>query len=199
MVSNGGVIGKASGLGTGTTPAQTTAITSSGDFTTTSGSGSIEADVLVVGGGGGAGNYCGGAGAGGLCYDPGRNLTKGTAYEITIGAGGAGTGSHTDGLAGNITHGSDTTFDNGGTTITAEGGGFAFDDWCGQGGSGGGGGDGGNTSGTDYPSTVSGYPGESYGASTQGDSGGAEGFGNAGGPGVEDLGAGLGGGAVRMQ
>ena len=37
MVSNGGVIGKASGLGTGTTPAQTTAITSSGDFTTASG------------------------------------------------------------------------------------------------------------------------------------------------------------------
>lgn len=180
MVSNGGIIGLGSQISSTTTPAGNQIVkTSSGNVTISAGVST--ADVLVVGGGGGGGSYAGGAGAGGLCYQPGRSVSPGT-IAVTIGAGGAGGGNHAEGLLGEVTRGEDTEFDTGGTTINAEGGGFAFDDWCSDGGSGGGSGDTGHNS-NDFAPGMDGYPDETSLSATQGDSGGATGFGNDGAPG----------------
>lgn len=114
-------------------------------------------DVLVVAGGGGYHFtplvYYSQAcgGAGGLCYQTGRSISSGTTYTVTIGGGG-----------GQEAPGSNSIFD----TITALGGGMG----CGgSGGSGGGG-----------------YWNDDWvyvpaGLATQRDSGGATGYGNAGG------------------
>jgi hypothetical protein len=51
----------------------------------------ITADFLVVaGGGGGAFDNGGGGGAGGLLFQSDRAVNVGTAYTVTVGAGGAG-------------------------------------------------------------------------------------------------------------
>ena len=62
--------------------------TSSGTFTP---SFSGEVEVLIVAGGGGGGNdNAGGGGAGGVFYSPSVAVSSGTAYTITVGAGGTG-------------------------------------------------------------------------------------------------------------
>jgi len=191
MVSNGGIIGLGSQISTVNTPAGNQIVkTASGNITISGGVST--ADVLVVGGGGGGGSYCGGAGAGGLAYQSGRSVSPGT-IAVTIGAGGAGGGNHAEGLLGAVTRGEDTEFDTGGTTITAEGGGFAFNDRCSDGGSGGGSGWTGHQ-GQDFISTMDGYPDETSMSSTQGNSGGATGFGSAGAPGNRWGGSNTGGG-----
>ena len=189
MVSNGGIIGKASGLGTTTVPGATENITSTQDWTSPAGTTSIE--VLVVGGGGGAGSYGGGAGAGGVSYQPGRPITANTAYEVVIGAGGTGGGNHAEGLAGNMSWGEDSTFGAAPTQIVSEGGGIAWDDSGFPGGSGAGGGEWGGTDAhpnLNVPQHHT-FPGPSpYGGAgyekgfegTQGDTGGATGFGGDG-------------------
>ena len=130
--------------------------TTSGTFTVSAGS--LLCDVLVVGGGGGGGGMHpsefyggGGGGAGGVCVQVGRIVTNG-AYSVTVGAGGT-----------NRASGSDSVFD----SITAKGGGRGGDnssDNEGNGGSGGG----------------CGANQNDYGHTTQGDSGGATGYGNDG-------------------
>ena len=72
-------------------------------------------NVLVVAGGGGGGAYfAGGGGAGGIVNDTAHTITSGTAYTVTVGAGGSGSSS------GAGSKGSDSVFH----TITANGGGF---------------------------------------------------------------------------
>jgi hypothetical protein len=130
----------------------------SGTFTPTA---AISADVLVVAGGGGAGQYTGTpGGAGGLSWQSGRSLSSGTGYTCTVGAGGVGAVGVSNG-----TSGGNSVFD----TITSYGGGYGVGGGAGAaGGSGGGGG----------------FGGAAGGASTQTSNGGATGYGNAGGTGA---------------
>ena len=153
--------------------------TSSGTFTPSQ---NLTADVLVIAGGGGGGSdKGGGGGAGGVCYQAGRLLTASTALTCTVGAGGAGGTSGQKGVTGG-----NSVFD----TITSLGGG-------------GGGGD--NGGGGGYRDGVSGGSGGgpsrngSIGSTTQGNSGGATGYGNNSGSGNEGTGsiyAGGGGGGA---
>ncbi len=162
-----------------------TQFTSTGSNTWTCPAGVTSIDVLAVGGGGGGGRNSlqgGGGGAGGLVYAENYSVTPGVEYDITIGAGGAGT----TGTATNGANGSDTVFnvnaEGGGATITAigGGGGAGFHEGS-NGGSGGGG-----------------QPGRNGGNATQGNSGGGTGYGNNGaagysGGGTDDHGGGGGG------
>jgi hypothetical protein len=76
---------------------------------------------LIVGGGGGGGcRFGGGGGAGGVIYGY-ANLVQGTAYTITVGAGGAG--ATTDSTSGNS--GTNSSISGGGTTTAYGGGGGA--------------------------------------------------------------------------
>jgi hypothetical protein len=112
---------------------------------------SYSADYLVVaGGGGGGGNGAGGGGAGGL-LNSSATLTTGTAYTVTIGAGGPFD-----------TSGSNSVF--GSNTATAGGKGGSLLTGGVAGGSGGGGGSSYNGSGT---------PAGGSGTSGQGNAGGA--------------------------
>ena len=78
--------------------------TSGGDFTVTSGSGTIE--VLVIGGGGGGGgNGGGGGGAGGYLYETTYPVTPQT-YPVTVGVGGLGG----DGTGSAATNGGNSSF-----------------------------------------------------------------------------------------
>jgi len=106
--------------------------------------------LIVAGGGGGGARGAGGGGAGG--YITGTiNLTGGTVYTASVGAGGAG---GPNGSAG--TQGSNSTF-TGLTTAIGGGGGGAYVTAASSGGSGGGGGDNeGGSSGT----AASGTPGQ---------------------------------------
>jgi len=87
-------------------------------FTPTSTMGPVA--YLIVGGGGGGGcRFGGGGGAGGVVYGY-ATLTNGTAYTITVGAGGAGASTDTtSGVAGT----SSSISSSGGGTTTAYGGG----------------------------------------------------------------------------
>lgn len=140
---------------------------------------SLTCDVLVVAGGGGGGRrHGGGGGAGGVSYQAGRSVPVAT-YNITVGGGGAGGGAASPGATG-----TNSVFD----TITSNGGGG------GGGGSNsaltGGAGGGGSGFSTFKPGA----------AATQGNTGGATGYGFAGGSGndtTNNLGGGGGGsGAV---
>ena len=133
------------------------AFLNSGTFTPAT---ALTADVLVVAGGGGGGYFGGGGGgAGGLCYQTGRSILA-TSNTVTVGAGGAG-GSQ-DGNPGTV--GSNSVFD----TITSNGGGGGYNAGASLVGGGSGGGAG-------WQATYAG------GVATQGNSGGATGYGNAGG------------------
>ena len=133
------------------------AFINSGTFTPAT---ALTADVLVVAGGGGGGYFGGGGGgAGGLCYQTGRSILA-TSNTVTVGAGGAG-GSQ-DGNPGTV--GSNSVFD----TITSTGGGGGYNAGASLVGGGSGGGAG-------WQATYAG------GVATQGNSGGATGYGNAGG------------------
>lgn len=107
---------------------QTVIITSTQSWTAPSGVSKI--NLLLVGGGGGggystlAGIVCGGGGGGGVVAGD-FNVTSGTSYTVTLGAGGS-----------QSTNGGDTTF---GSIATAKGGGFGASGE-GRGGSGGSGG-----------------------------------------------------------
>lgn len=134
--------------------------------------GSLTADVLVVAGGGGSGyaaNVPGGGGAGGVSYHAGRTIPVGTITATIGGAGSPGA------------NGGNSVFD----TITSNGGGYGASESnqnANSGGSGGGGT----------------YDRSAGGASTQTNTGGAIGYGNAGGSGGSSGGAypaGGGGGA----
>jgi len=122
-------------------------------------------EVLVVGGGGAGDNdHGGGGGAGGVLYHPGKSITAGTSYSVSIGEGGSGNSGVP--LAGN-----NTVFDN----LTAYGGGRGStlnSDAGGAGGSGGGGG-----------GANAGVGTRAGGGATQTSMNGATGYGNAGGTG----------------
>ena len=143
------------------------AFLASGTFTPAVG---LSCDVLVVAGGGGGGsNGGGGGGAGGLSYQTSRSVSA--ASTVTIGSGGA-----------SQTSGTNSVFD----TITSNAGGGGASGVPGQNASNGGSGGGGR-----YVTYTAG------GTSTQGNTGGATGFGFAGGTGVNyGWGAGAGGGGA---
>jgi hypothetical protein len=121
---------------------------------------SLSCDVLVVAGGGGGGRrHGGGGGAGGVSYQSGRSVTA-TTYNITVGGGGAGGGAASPGATA-----SNSVFD----TITSNGGG---------------GGGGGNNVGLNGGSGGGGSGFSIYvtpGTATQGNTGGATGYGFNGG------------------
>ena len=173
-----------------------TSFTTPGANTWTCPAGVTEVQLLVVAGGGGGGggvNAGGGAGGGGLLEDASYTVVPGTVYDITVGAGGAGTpAGFTNGV-----NGSDSVWnvnaEGSGATQTAVGGGGGgtaqpTDNGVGSdGGSGGGG--------AFYGAAGAG------GSATQGDSGGGTGYGFGGGSGftsgANDQGGGGGGaGAV---
>ena len=147
--------------------------------------GTVEA-LVVAGGGGGGGSTAGGGGGGGVLYNSGLSVSGGTAYPVTVGAGGAGSRKADDGVPNN-TNGENSVF----STLTAIGGGYGFSGKASAGSrvanSGGSGGGAGYYSGNDILISAPGY-----GTSGQGYSGGAvtavaewggAGGGGAGGPG----------------
>ena len=120
------------------------AFTSTGSDTWTCPTGVTSAEILVVAGGGGGGfQYGGGGGAGGIVHHSTYSVTAGVVYDLTVGAGGAG--SRADSAAG--TSGSDSVWnvnaEGSGSTMTAVGGGGGASRDSGEeardGGSGGGG------------------------------------------------------------
>jgi hypothetical protein len=122
-------------------------------------------EVLVVGGGGAGDNdHGGGGGAGGVLYHPGKSITAGTSYSVSIGEG----GSANNGIP---LAGSNTVFDN----LTAYGGGRGSTTNADSGGAGGSGGGGGGAN--------SGVATRAGGGATQTSMNGATGYGNAGGTG----------------
>lgn len=156
--------------------------TSSGAFTPTQG---LTADYLVVAGGGGGGaTYGGGGGAGGLrstvtatggggSLESALSLTAGTAYTVTVGAGGVGTTSiylSTPDSLYNGTNGSNSVFSS--ITSTGGGGGSNRSATAGSGGSSGGGGGVSGTAGTRTASPVQGFNGAAGAANGAGGGGG---------------------------
>jgi hypothetical protein len=142
----------------------------------------LTAEVLTVAGGGGGGGArngdagAGGGGAGGLLYHSSKSLTSGTAYTVTVGAGGVGGANDLSNYTAG-TNGSNSVFD----TMTANGGG-------GGGQSRGNGLAGGSGGGSGSEGGISG------GTANQGTSGGATGYGNNGGTGTGSGNAGGAGG-----
>ena len=150
----------------------------------------VDVEYLVIaGGGGGAGGTAGGGGggAGGYRTGTGFTLALGTAYSITVGAGGTGNPT-SDGVSASTTDGGDSIF----STITATGGGggqggHASSPWAGpgrDGGSGGGARYGGAGGSGNTPSTTP-SQGNDGGASTSAGSRGGGGGGGAGGTGAD--------------
>jgi hypothetical protein len=152
-------------------------------LTTTAYTYTAESLVIAGGGGGGSDNSNGGAGgggAGGLLYSSSVAISSGTAYTVTVGAGGAGA---TAGSNARGTNGNNSVF----SSSTAIGGGAG-----GGGNSGGGqsaGASGGSGGGADGNGSVSG----GSGTSGQGNAGGSGGSGSGG---VQSPGGGGGAGAV---
>jgi hypothetical protein len=130
----------------------------------------VPVDYLVVAGGGGAASShgAGGGGAGGFRFGSSYSLTPGTAYTVTVSAGGAGG-------AGTASNGTSSVF----AAITSAGGGLGSDPGIvpGSGGSGGGG---------RYDTNVAGGAGNTPSVSPS--------QGNNGGSGVRQSGNGQGGG-----
>jgi hypothetical protein len=151
--------------------------------------GNYAVDYLIVAGGGGA-NPAGGGGAGGLIANS-TTVTVGTAYPITVGSGGAGTGS------GDATKGGNTTA----FSLTAIGGGFAGGSNGGSGGSGGAGSTNSLPSGS-YASGGSGTAGQGFAGGDSGFNfvadlgGGGGGAGQAGTAGINNTTGGSGGNGV---
>lgn len=145
----------------------------------------VDVEYLVIaGGGGGAGGTAGagGGGAGGYRTGTGFTLTPGTAYSITVGAGGTGNPT-SDGVSASTTDGGDSIF----STITAAGGGGGqggepSSPYAGNGRPGGSGG-GGRYGGTGGAGTSG--QGNDGGASTSAGSRGGGGGGGAGGTGAD--------------
>ena len=126
--------------------------------------------LVVAGGGGGGTNRGGGAGAGGLLQATGFNVTAGTAYTITIGAGGTASANSPYGQNGN-----NSVF----SSITATGGGAGANNVSTGGESGSNGGSGGGTrQAANTPGT--GVSGQGNAGGIGSSSGGASGGGGAG-------------------
>jgi hypothetical protein len=131
------------------------------------------ANFLVVAGGGGGGRRCGGGAGGyrsaystentggGQPAETPLSITLGTAYTVTVGAGGTGTVETNDNTVTQAYNGSNSVF--GSITSTGGGAGATQLNTAGNGGSGGGGGDGSTTgagtSGQGYDGGTSGAPG----------------------------------------
>jgi len=160
---------------------QITSFTASGTFSVPSGVTSV--DVLVVGGGGSGGcQHGGGGGAGGLIFRPAFTVTPGGTVSVTVGCGGATTGSPRPSPTFSLYNGQDSVFG----TLTAKGGGYGSvgpesgnSPSGGPGGSAGGGGHSGKPAGSATQPT---QPGDS-GTYGFGNNGGNEVTGNAGGGG----------------
>ena len=148
--------------------------TTSGTFTVTSGSGSVE--YLVVAGGGASGSNGGGGGAGGFRTATGYAVTVG-AYTVTIGAGGTGGAAQHGGDGGN------SVFDT--ITSVGGGGGGSNDDGQRDGRNGGSGGGSGNGGGTGTGGTGTGGQGNDGGDATSA----AANFSSGGGGGASAVGA----------
>ena len=143
--------------------------TSSGTFTPTS---AFTAEVLVVAGGGSGGyDRGGGGGAGGLSYHSGKSLSV-TGYTVTVGAGGTTQNGYSQNNPG-----SNSVFDN----ITSNGGGA---------------GPSGNDPGRNGGSGSGSAQDPDAGLATQGNTGGATGYGNNGGVGTQAVGSNGGGGGA---
>lgn len=158
-------------------------------------------EVLVVAGGGGGGAYAAGAGggAGGLIYNSSFSVSVGTAYTVTVGAGGTG-GVWSTPLA---TNGGNSVFG----SLTAVGGGAAGRGWSDNAGSSGGsGGGGGGSDGVSSPGLqAAGGAGTSgqgnaggYGLRVSTNSGSAGGGGGAGGVGANATNAAAGNGGIGL-
>ena len=153
-----------------------------------------QVEVLVVAGGGGAGfdgnGAAGGGGAGGLIYNSNFSVTPGTAYTVTVGAGGSAAGvANTTGSNGsNSVFGSLTAIGGGGSSVRAG---------SSSGGSSGGTGDGTNSNVWTVGSATAGqgFPGANTQLTLQGGGGG----GGAGGPGSPGLSATGGGGGLGLN
>lgn len=161
----------------------------------------VDADFLVVAGGGGSFNYgsgAGGGGAGGLRTSFGStsgggaavesklSLNNGTAYTVTVGAGGAVQNHNSAGTPSSAASGSNSSLSGSGlTTITSNGGGGGGDYSAQTGATGGsGGGNGGNGTQTGGSGTANqGYRGGSglEDFSVGGNAGGGGGAGGVGG------------------
>ena len=133
-------------------------------------------DYLVVAGGGGGGGF-GGGGAGGYRELTSQTVTNGTAYTITVGAGGSGT------AVGSAkgTSGSNSVFSS--TTSAGGGGGGAFSDANAAGASGGSGGGGGTDSSAPYTGRAGGSGDTPSTSPSQGNNGGSGATGGAAGGG----------------
>mgnify|MGYP006404744755 CR=1 FL=1 len=159
------------------------ASTSTGADTWTCPTDVTRAEILVVAGGGGSSGLGGGGGAGGVVHHTNYTVVPAVTYDITVGAGSAGTLYNT-----NPVNGGDSVFNSRAegsqSPMTAIGGGFGSSGISpsnagGDGGSGGGGNGGYATPG---------------GAATQGDSGGGTGYGFPAGDGASSGGSKGGGG-----
>ena len=179
----------------------TTALTSSGTWTNTSGTTLSSVNVVLVAGGASGATYgtnvgCGGGGAGGVVTATLSNVAPNASYVYTIGGGGAAiSGSQDNALNGN--NGTGSTF----VGITsAVGGGYGGTNSTsgGTGGSGGGGSRGSNSSGTSgQGNSGSGGDGGQYGGGGGGGKGSSGSSSGAGGTGASYYGytvAGGGGG-----
>ena len=132
--------------------------------------------LVVAGGGGGGGSHGGAGGAGGLIYNATQAITLGTAYTVTVGAGGAGG----DATPNSGTQGANSVF----STLTSIGGGYGAKPYPsatvgGNGGSGGGGGRG----------AAGGTATSGQGYAGGGSSGSAPNYGGGGGGGAGAVGA----------
>ena len=158
-------------------------------------------EALVIGGGGGGGSDMGGGGGGGgVVYNTGVAVLAGTAYSVTVGAGGAGAPAGTGGHATTKgTNGGNSTVSGSGYVgITAIGGGaagtsyYTFGNSWGNSGGSGGGGSGYNNGVTPALATGTGYGASGEGTAGQGNRGGwgqssyySGGGGGAGGAGTD--------------
>lgn len=160
--------------------------TTVGTSTWTCPAGVNSVEVLVVAGGGGGGRHSGGGGGGGgVIYRPAFPVTPGTAYTVTVGAGGSGppTGTYpgtSGGLGGN---GGNSVF---GSLTAIGGGGGGWNSAAGQAGGSGGGATGHLTYGAGAGTAGQGFAGGS-GPREGGYSG--SGGGGAGGPGQPGIAA----------
>jgi len=185
----------------------TATFTSTGSSTWTCPTGVTEIELLIVGGGGAGSrahttNTCGGGGAGGLIYKPNLEVSPGTSYTVTVGAGGTGTNPGGNALGGD---GGDSSFVGGGINLVGDGGGRGAGNQpaypttnANAGGSGGGGGsyDGINGTSRPYLGNTATQPGSTSGGfghaggnvgHTDGFYTGGGGGGGAGGPGKDGI------------
>jgi len=180
--AQGGVISTTtSGIFTGTSVVHVFTTTGISYFTA---SNNITVSYLVVGGGGGGGKYYSGGGGGGGLLTGTFTATQGTAYTVTVGAGGAGYSASSVGIG--IKGCNSVISGSGISTITAIGGGYGAGTDSGgvaggPGGSGGGAGGVGSATGGSATSGQGNVGGNSGGTSGAGGGGAGSAGGGSGG------------------